>query len=153
MFDRRSLLALSLVLAVGSPVLAAPGVAGPQDMSLGNPKAPVKVVEYASITCPHCAHFNETVFPALKSKYIDTGKVQYTLKEFLTEPAQVAAAGFLMARCAGSERYFGVVDQLFRSQPRWKGDLAPIFLEIAKANGLTEDQFKACITDEKGLNA
>ena len=152
MYDRRTLLALPLALAAGRAA-AAPGVAGPQDMSLGNPKAPVKVVEYASVTCPHCAHFNETVFPAFKAKYVDTGKVQYTLKEYLTEPAQVAAAGFLMARCAGPKRYFDVVDQLFRSQARWKGDLAPIFLEIAKANGLTEDQFKACITDEKGLTA
>src|ERR1044071_6348904 len=128
MFDRRSLLAMSLALPVGPPAMAAPGVAGPQDMSLGNPKAPVKVVEYASVTCPLCAHFNEAVFPAFKAKYIDTGKVQYTLKEYLTEPAQVAAAGFMMARCAGPQRYFTVIDQLFRSQPRWKGDLVPIFV-------------------------
>jgi protein-disulfide isomerase len=154
MFDRRSLLAAAaLALAALGPAAAAPGVAGPQDMSLGNPRARVKVVEYASVTCPHCAHFNEAVFPAFKAKYVDTGKVQYTLKEYLTEPAQVAAAGFLMARCAGPKRYFTVIDQLFRSQPRWKGDLVPIFTEIAKANGLTEDQFKACITDEKALNA
>jgi len=152
MFDRRTLLAMPLALAA-APALAAPGVAAPGDMSLGNPKAPVKVVEYASLSCPHCAHFNEAVFPTLKSKYIDTGKVHYTLKEYLTEPAQVAAAGFLMARCAGPAKYFTVVDQVFRSQSRWKGDLAPIFVEIANANGLTEDQFKACITDEKAAEA
>jgi len=143
---------MPLALAA-APALAAPGVAAPGDMSLGNPKAPVKVVEYASLSCPHCAHFNEAVFPTLKSKYIDTGKVHYTLKEYLTEPAQVAAAGFLMARCAGPAKYFTVVDQVFRSQSRWKGDLAPIFVEIANANGLTEDQFKACITDEKAAEA
>jgi protein-disulfide isomerase len=153
MFDRRTLLALPLALAVAPASFAAPGVAAPGDMSLGNPKAPVKVVEYASLSCPHCAHFNETVFPTLKAKYIEKGKVYYTLKEYLTEPAQVAAAGFLMARCAGPAKYFTVVDQVFRSQPRWKGDLVPIFVEIAKANGLTQEQFEACVGDEKASAA
>ena len=151
-FDRRTLLLLPVALAAG-PAFATPGVAGPADMSLGNPRAPVKVVEYASLSCPHCARFNETVFPTLKSRYIDTGKVYYTLKEYLTEPAQVAAAGFLMARCAGPAKYFTVVDQVFRSQVRWKGDLVPIFVEIAKANGLTEAQFQSCVTDEKASDA
>ncbi|WP_411287062.1 DsbA family protein [Phenylobacterium sp.] len=119
------------------------------DMSLGNPKAPVKVVEYASLTCNHCAAFNNDVFPAFKAKYIDTGKVHYTLKELLTSPPQVAAAGFLMARCAGPSKYFKVVDEVFRSQDRWQnGQIKPIFVEIAKANGMTEPQFEACIADQ-----
>ncbi len=122
----------------------------PGDMSLGNPKARVHVVEYLSLTCPHCAHFHADVFPAFKAKYIDTGRVRFTVRELLTAPAQVAAAGFLMARCDGGKSYFKIVDEVFRSQSRWQGgQIKPIFVEIAKANGLTEAQFEACITDEK----
>ena len=136
--------------ASGGPAGRARWPAAPGDMSLGNPNAPVHVVEYLSLTCPHCAHFNADVFPALKAKYIDTGKVYYTIRELLTAPAQVAAAGFLMARCGGGSKYFAIVDQVFKSQPRWQsGQIKPIFTEIAKANGLTAEQFEACLTDEK----
>lgn len=124
--------------------------AAPGDMNLGDPKAPVHVVEYLSLTCPHCAHFHADVFPAFKAKYIDTGRVQLTIRELLTAPAQVAAAGFLMARCNGGKDYFSIVDEVFKSQPRWQGgSIKPIFLEIARKHGLTEAQFEACITDEK----
>lgn len=134
--------AWAAVPAKGWPV--APG-----DMSIGNPKAPVHVVEYLSLTCPHCAHFHETVFPGFKTKYIDTGRVYFTIRELLTAPAQVAAAGFLLARCNGGKNYFAVVDQVFRSQSRWQsGSIKPIFVEIAKQNGLTEAQFDACVSDD-----
>src|SRR5579864_6184989 len=98
--DRRSVLLAAAALAatglaIAGPTLAAPGPM-PDDMSMGSPKAKVEVLEYASMACPHCGHFNETIFPALKSKYIDTGKVRYTLKEMITEPATVAVAGFLI---------------------------------------------------------
>jgi len=138
-----------MVAPAGATVKAAPG-----DMNLGNPRAPVHVVEYLSLTCPHCADFHEQVFPAFKAKYVDTGKVYFTIRELLTAPAQVAAAGFLLARCNGGTRYFQVVDQVFRSQSRWQqGNIKPIFVEIAKANGLTEAQFEACLTDEKASQA
>jgi protein-disulfide isomerase len=128
--------------------------AAPGDMNLGNPNAPVHVVEYLSLTCPHCAAFNAEVYPTFKSRYIDSGRVYYTVRELLTAPANVAAAGFLMARCAGGARYFTVVDQVFRSQSRWQsGNIKPIFVEIAQANGLSEDQFTACITDEAASKA
>jgi protein-disulfide isomerase len=133
---------------------AATWPSAPGDMNLGNPRARVHVVEYLSLTCPHCAHFNETTFPAFKAKYVDTGRVYYTVRELLTAPAQVAAAGFLMARCGDGSHYFAIVDQVFRSQPKWQsGQIKPIFLDIAKANGLTEAQFNACLTDEKGQDA
>lgn len=143
-----------LTAAAGAVAAAAPAVAAvrsaPGDMSLGNPKAPVHVVEYLSLTCPHCAEFHAEVFPAFKAKYIDTGRVYFTVRELLTAPAQVAAAGVLMARCNGGARYFQVVEDVFRSQSRWQaGSIKPIFVEIAKKNGLTEAQFEACITDEK----
>lgn len=143
--------------AAGAAVAAAPAAAvaavkaAPGDMNLGRATAPVHVVEYLSLTCPHCAHFHETVYPAFKAKYIDTGRVYFTVRELLTAPANVAAAGFLMARCNGGSRYFQVVDQVFKSQSRWQpgAPIKPIFLEIARANGLTEAQFEACLADEK----
>lgn len=160
---RRTALATAAgaALAAAGPVMAAtpappatPAVkAAPGDMNLGDPKASIHVVEYLSLTCPHCAAFHAEVFPAFRKKYIDTGRVYFTIRELLTAPAQVAAAGFLMARCAPG-KYFTVVDQVFRSQSRWQnGQIKPVFVEIAKANGLTEAQFEACLTDEKGLSA
>lgn len=156
-FTRRSA-ALSAVTAAALCVVAGPAaaanVAAPGDMNLGNPKARIHVVEYLSLTCSHCAHFHEEVFPVFKAKYIDTGRVYFTVRELLTAPANVAAAGFLMARCNGGQRYFDVIDQVFKSQPRWRqGDIKPIFVEIAKANGITEDQFNACLVDEKASEA
>src|SRR6201999_4058018 len=85
-------------------------------MDLGNPNAKVTVEEWASVTCPHCAAFNEEVFPGFKAKYVDTGKVHYISHEFLPPPTQVAAAGFLVARCAGKDKYFNVTDAIFHSQ-------------------------------------
>lgn len=129
--------------------------ASAEDMTLGDPNAKVKVVEYASVTCSHCAAFNETTFPAFKAKYIDTGKVHYTFKEFLTPPEQVAAAGFLIARCAGKDKYFTVVDALFRSQQEMfqSGDMRGGLLRVAQSAGMTEQQFNACVQDEKALTA
>ncbi|HXA38366.1 MAG TPA: DsbA family protein [Phenylobacterium sp.] len=153
MLNRRSaLIAAAAALAAGAAVSAPAPL--PDDMSLGNPKAKIEVIEYASLSCPHCGHFNEAVFPALKAKYIDTGKVRYTLKEMLTEPANVAAAGFLLARCAGPGKYFTVVDQVFRSQPRWtEGNVKPILAEIGAANGVDAAHFDACLQDQAAVDA
>lgn len=153
-----SALALALGAGLGSALGGGPALAAaepaPSDITIGSPKAKVHVVEYLSVTCPHCAHFNEDVFPALKARYIDTGKVRWTFREMLTAPPQVAAAGFLMARCAGPAKYPKVLDDILRSQSRWKaGSIKPIFLEIAQANGMSEAQFEACLTDEKGQDA
>ncbi|WP_436009710.1 DsbA family protein [Phenylobacterium sp. LjRoot219] len=148
--------ALAAAVAAAAPALAAPAKlpAQPGDMSLGSPKAKIQVVEYASMSCSHCASFHTEVFPAFKAKYVDTGKVRFTLREMLTPPAEVAAAGFLMARCAGPSKYFKVVGEVFESQARWNdGDLKPIFVDIAKANGLSEAQFDACLTDQASLEA
>jgi protein-disulfide isomerase len=155
MYSRRPFVAAVLVagvLAAGAAI-AAP-VASPDDMSMGNPKAKIEVIEYASLSCPHCAHFNEAVFPALKAKYIDTGKVRYTLKEMLTEPATVAAAGFMLARCAGPDKYFKVVDEVFRSQPRWQqGNIKPILQDIGAANGVDAAKFDTCLKDQAAIDA
>ena len=164
MSTRRHLLSLALavsVAAAGSAVAATPaastkaGKLAPQagDMSLGSPKAKIQVVEYASLSCPHCARFNSDVFPAFKAKYVDTGQVRYTLREMLTPPAEVAAAGFMMARCAGPGKYFAVVDDVFRSQDKWDGDIKPVFLAIAKKNGMTEAQFESCLNSQANQGA
>jgi protein-disulfide isomerase len=148
---RRQVLVGAVALAVAGPTLAAPA---PGDMTIGDPKASVEVVEYLSLTCPHCAEFNEKVFPAVKAKYIDTGKVRWTFRELLTPPAQVAGAGFLLARCAGPPKYAKVVDEILRSQPRWtSGSIKPIFVEIGKANGVSEEQFNACLGDQAAITA
>jgi protein-disulfide isomerase len=125
------------------------------DMTLGDPNAKVKMVEYASVTCSHCARFNNEVFPAFKAKYIDTGKVHYTFRELLTAPEQVASAGFLVARCAGKDKYFGVVDAIFQNQQDIVvgGDPRGSLLRVAQSAGMTEAQFNSCVEDSAALEA
>ena len=154
-FNRR----LLVVAALGALALAGcskgAGTVDTADMTLGDPNAKVKMVEYASLTCSHCGTFNNDVFPAFKAKYIDTGKVHYTFKEFLTPPNEVAAAGFLTARCAGKDKYFNVTDAIFHAQQEMftTGDMRGVLLRIAQSAGMTEEQFNACITDEAALKA
>ncbi len=126
------------------------------DMSLGNPGAKVQVVEYASASCPHCARFALDVFPAFKAKYVDSGRVRYTLKEYLTEPTVLAAGGFLLARCAGKDRYFKVLDAVFRAQDAMvqTAQYRDGLLRIAKdPGGLSEPQFDACMKDQAAAQA
>ncbi|MER8776190.1 DsbA family protein [Mesorhizobium sp. M0977] len=121
------------------------------DMQLGKDDAKVTIVEYASMTCPHCAHFAETTFPELKTKYIDTGKARYILREFPFDPS--AEAGFMLARCS-KENYFPMVDVLFRQQANWVGvnNTKDALLQIAKLAGFTQESFEACLTDQKLLD-
>ena len=143
--------ALGALALAGGSAFAAP-LEG--DMTLGDPKAKVKMIEYASLSCSHCAHFNNEVFPEFKKKYIDTGKVHYTFKEFLTPPNEVAAAGFLTARCAGKDKYFAVVDAMFQGydQMAKTGDVGASLIKAGKAGGLTEEQVRACVTSEAALD-
>lgn len=147
-----ALAAIGLAAAACSPKGGAGG-ASADDMTLGNPSAKVTVVEYASVTCTHCAAFNEQVWPAFKAKYVDTGKVNYVFKEFLTPPESVAAAGFLLARCSGKDKYFGVIDALFHSQNELfqTGDARGMLFRVGRGAGLTDDKITACISDEKTL--
>lgn len=151
--NRRALMAAAGALALTGSAVAAPR---PDDMVLGRANAPIEVVEYASLTCPHCARFHAEVFPAFKRKYVDTGRVKFIFRELPTPPIQVATAGFLMARCAGQAKYFKVIDEIFRSQDTWYGSpggpLAAL-RGIAKANGMSEAQFQTCITDSKQVDA
>jgi protein-disulfide isomerase len=158
MLSRRLLL---VVAAVAGLALAGcnkgGGATGPSegDMTMGDANAKVKLVEYASASCTHCAKFNNETFPAFKAKYIDTGKVHYTLKEFLTPPNEVSAAGFLIARCAGKDKYFTVLDSIFKNQNEMfqTGDFRGVLLRIAQSAGMTEEQFSKCVQDEAALKA
>ena len=143
------LLAALAGLLGGGAVSAATGPVPTDDMSLGNPKAKVTVVEYASASCPHCARFNNNVLPGFRKKYVDTGKVRYVLREFLTQPVQVAAAGFLLARCAGSDRYFSTLDDFFRGQEEMyrTGDVAALIKSVGAKAGLKPAQIEACMSD------
>ena len=126
-----------------------------EDMSMGDADAKVTIIEYASASCTQCAAFNAEVFPVIKAKYIDRGKVNFVFREFITPPAELAAAGFLTARCAGKDNYFKVVDDVFRSQEEIfrTGDMRSPLLRIAESVGMTEDQFINCVSDEKSLKA
>lgn len=160
-----------LLLILGMAALAAPALADPAatppapataapaaavaplpprmtvpEYQIGAPKAKVTMVEYASDTCPHCARFAGEVFPAFKKKYVDTGKVLYVFREFPTDPVPLSAAGFLLARCAGHDKYFDVLTALFKAQSTAKTGLE-FLMAGAKVGGLTEDQMKACLSD------
>uniref|UniRef100_B0T002 DSBA oxidoreductase n=1 Tax=Caulobacter sp. (strain K31) TaxID=366602 RepID=B0T002_CAUSK len=157
--DRRALIAtgLSGLVLGAAPTIAraAPLPAAEGDMVLGSPKAKVQVVEYASLSCTHCAHWNNEVFPAFKTRFIDTGKVRYVFREFLTEPYPFAAAGYLLARRVGPAKYFEVIDTVFHQQAAifQSEDLWGGLLKIGKGFGLTEAQFTTALQDKAALDA
>jgi protein-disulfide isomerase len=139
----------------GHPIDPNPPMWEGPEYVMGNPKAKVTLVEYASASCPHCARFDVLEFPGLKAKYIDTGKVRYVFREFLTPPEQLAAIGFLLARCAGEAKYWTALDQFFHDQTEiyTTREVQGVVLRIAKSVGLTEPQVEACIDSKPALDA
>jgi protein-disulfide isomerase len=122
------------------------------DHVLGDPKAAITLIEYASFTCPHCAHFHTQILPELKKKWIDTGKVKLIYRDFPLD--QVAAKAAQIAECTGNDRYFGVVDLIFRGQPTWATASDPI-AELAKPlriAGMGEKEIKECLANEAKAN-
>lgn len=121
------------------------------EKSEGKEDAPVTIVEYMSMTCPHCASFHIRTYPVIKEKYIDTGKVRFILREFPFDPR--ATAGFMLARCSG-DNYFAMVDVLFKQQAVWARAEKPSeeLLKIARLAGFTQESFEACLTDQKLLD-
>jgi protein-disulfide isomerase len=121
------------------------------ELALGDPNAKATIVEYASMTCGHCAKFHNKVFPEIKSKYIDTGKVRFIMREF---PLDVlAAAGAMLARCAGSEKTISLIGILFEKQEEWavRNNAKTKLFEIAKQAGFTQESFDKCLGDDKLL--
>jgi len=122
------------------------------DRTLGKDDAPVTIVEYASMTCPHCAHFHETTYPELKKRYIDTGKVRFMFREFPLDP--LAAGASMLARCADKEKFFPLIETLFQMQRTWAVEKPiPPLMAIAKQAGFTEQSFNTCLSDQKMLDA
>jgi len=120
------------------------------EMSLGNPDAPVTVIEYASFTCPHCADFHQDQFQQIKKSYIDTDKVHFIYREVYFDRYGLWAG--MVARCGGEMRYFGIADMIFEQQKDWlgAGDPLPIsqaLQKIGKTAGLTDDQLDQCLND------
>jgi protein-disulfide isomerase len=124
------------------------------DMALGPVNASVTITEFASMTCPHCAAFNETVFPKIKSEYVDTGKVRYVFREF---PLDIkAAAGSMLARCIAKDdagKYFAVIDMLFRQQNDWViKNTTETLTRIGKQAGLSQQAVEDCLKDQALLD-
>lgn len=129
------------------------------DMVIGDPNAPVTIIEYASVTCPGCAAFHERVFPGLKEKFVDTGKAKIVFREFPTPPVDFSMIGSVMARCAGekggSEAYFLVINALFQNQRTWiyGEDPKAELLKIASQAGMDEEAFDTCLKRQELLDA
>ncbi len=118
---------------------------GKDDRILGNPDAPITIIEYASLTCPHCAHFTNEVLPELKKKWIDTGKAKLVLRDYpLDEPALRAA---MIARCAPPDRYYAYVDTFFGAQEKWvtARDYRNALARLAKLGGMSTEEFDNCL--------
>jgi protein-disulfide isomerase len=126
---------------------------GLPDMALGPADAKVTIVEYASMTCGHCAHFTTDVWPQIKKKYVDSNKVRYIFREFPLD--NLAAAASMLARCTGNDKAFGLIEVLFEKQKEWafgEGNPVPRLFEIAKQAGFTQESFDKCLTDQKLLD-
>jgi protein-disulfide isomerase len=133
--------------AVAQPsALLAPGPLG--DMIQGSETAPVTIVEYASLTCPHCREFAVKTFPELKKRYIDTGKVRFIFREFALNDVDLLA--IVTVRCAPKDRYYALVETLFDKQDVWavNNPVQPL-LRIAKQAGFTDESFKACASNQQ----
>lgn len=156
MINRRQAM-MAAALAIGAGVwtrAAAQTTTTPDDVTLGSPQAPATLIEYASASCPHCAHFHETVFGQLKTNYIDTGKVYFVFREMLTEPGAVALAGFQVARCNGAtaDQYFSRLGEIFTGQQAMfaAGTMQAVLdtmLRVGADGGLSHDQVMQCIND------
>ena len=134
--------------------LAAAGPLG--EMALGPADAKVTIIEYASLTCSHCARFHKETFPELKKRYIDTGKVRFILREFPLDP--LATAGFMLARCDGEAKYYPITDLLFEQQRTWAFTDKPLdaLQATMRQAGFSKEKFEACLKDQKvydGVNA
>ena len=122
------------------------------EMAVGDANAPVTIVEYLSMTCPHCAAFHNETFEPIKKKYVDSGKVRFIVREFPFDPR--AAAAFMLARCAPSEQYFPMISMLFKQQEQWAAaeNGRDALLQMSKLAGFTQESFEKCLTNQKLLD-
>jgi protein-disulfide isomerase len=141
----------ALAQAVQPQDLAVPGPLG--DVVQGPADAKVTIIEYASLTCSHCAAFHKDTYPALKQRYIDTGQVRFILREFPLDP--LATAGFMLARCDGEGKYYPVVDLLFAQQKTWAFSDKPLdsLQQAVRQAGFSQEKFESCLRDQKLYDA
>ena len=164
-FCEGTLAVAALALTGSTSLLALMGPAGAQSVSpvellqpsplgdrqLGPDNAPVTIVEYASLTCPHCASFHKNVLPELRKRYIETGKVRLIFREFALNPLDAGAV--MLARCLDKDKYFPFIDALFRAQEQWvvQKPIEPLF-GIARQAGFTKERFDTCLKNQKLLD-
>jgi len=133
------------------------GAAAEGDMAMGAAEADAKVtvVEYASVTCGVCAAWHEETWPAFKAAYVDTNKVRFVFRELPTGPVNVAVAGFMIARCAGEDKYFDVIHGIMESQREWQQGVNPrdTLFRIGNGAGLSNQEIEACIKDPENVQA
>jgi protein-disulfide isomerase len=145
-------LAASAVAAQQTPESSAAALAlkgyAVGDMSLGDPNAPVKIIEYSSLTCPHCANFHTQTWPTIKAQYVDTGKVHITLREVYFDQFGLWAS--MIARCGGPEAFHTQVETFFAKQAEWvrAQDIVAELQRIGRLNGLSAERMQACLRDE-----
>jgi len=140
---------MTSIASAEEPQPAAPSTGSPlPDMALGKADATITIIEYSSLSCPHCAAFHKEVFPELQSQYIDTGKVRYVMREFPLNEA--ALAGAVIARCLDPSRYFAFTGLLFSKQSDWafKEDALTPLKALAKQAGMSGEEFDKCIDNE-----
>lgn len=118
------------------------------DVAVGEADAPVTVIEYASMTCPHCARFHIDTFKDFKKKYVDTGQVRMIFREFPFDEQALRAS--MLARCSGEDRYFAVVDLLFTQKDQWVGkqNYLDVLAQLARFTGMSRETFNACMASE-----
>lgn len=153
-YIQRFVLTLAFVLggflAASVQAQTAPAAADPrlQDMVLGKAEAPITIVEYASLTCPHCAAFHADVLPTLKTEYLDTGKAKLIFRDFPLD--QLAFAGAVLARCGGPEKYYTFLSVLFAQQRQWAASSDPkaALTQIGRLGGISSEQFEKCLQDK-----
>ncbi|MEM1316277.1 MAG: thioredoxin domain-containing protein, partial [Pseudomonadota bacterium] len=149
---RRAALAGLAAIPAAAALPAFAQQAGPARgiFSVGDPDAPVHVIEYASLTCPHCARFHASVYPQIKEDYIDTGKARFEMREVYFDPQGLWAG--LLARCGGEERYFAFISVLLERQRDWASNdtqtVANELARIGRQGGLTDEQIGACLSDQ-----
>jgi len=141
-----------LTLVVGFALAALTGSLSaqtpPEDRFIGRADAPITIIEYASLTCPHCANFHKEILPKVKAAYVDTGKAKLIYRDFPLD--QVALKAAALARCAPAERYFAFLDVLFQQQNSWASAPDPMvpLARIGRLGGLSEAEFKACMENQ-----
>ncbi|MBU1384898.1 MAG: DsbA family protein [Alphaproteobacteria bacterium] len=146
--------ALTAMVALAGCNSGGAGGAAAGDMAMGASEgAKVTVVEYASVTCHVCAAWQAENWEGFKTRYVDTDKVRYVFREIPTPPTEVAIAGFLIARCAGEDKYFDVVHELLASQAEMQGDPRATLFRVGNGAGLSNERIQQCITDEAAIAA